>query len=119
MDDLPWQKQNTWEGTMKSSKKAIPLRHNVRKTEEQKVSKYQNEACELQRVWKRKKVKILPLVIATDGVMSNNLRNNIEKLGLPAYLLRLMQKATLLKTAHIVRKFLNFEGLNEILLPKG
>nr|CAI5868751.1 unnamed protein product [Callosobruchus analis] len=24
---------------------AIPLRHNVRKTEEQKVSKYQNVAC--------------------------------------------------------------------------
>nr|CAI5858217.1 unnamed protein product [Callosobruchus analis] len=34
---------------------AIPLRHNVRKTKEQKVSKYQNVACELQRMWKLKK----------------------------------------------------------------
>nr|CAI5855885.1 unnamed protein product [Callosobruchus analis]CAI5855886.1 unnamed protein product [Callosobruchus analis] len=89
---------------------AIPLRHNVRKTEEQKVSKYQNVACELQRMWKLKKVIIIPLVIATDGIMSNNLRNIIKKLGLPAYLIRLMQKATLLQTAHIVRKFLNFGG---------
>nr|CAI5854170.1 unnamed protein product [Callosobruchus analis] len=62
-------------------------------------------------MWKLKKVIIIPLVIATDGIMSNNLCNNIEKLGLPAYLIRLMQKATLLQTAHIVRKFLNFGGL--------
>ncbi|VEN57646.1 unnamed protein product, partial [Callosobruchus maculatus] len=89
---------------------AIPLRHNVCKTEGQKVSKYQNIACELQRMWKLKSVKIIPLVIATDGIVSNNLRNNIDKLGLPAYLIRLMQKATLLQTAHIVRKFLNFGG---------
>nr|CAI5829439.1 unnamed protein product [Callosobruchus analis] len=52
---------------------AIPLRHNVRKSEEQKLSKYQNVACELQGMWKLKKVIIIPLVIATDGIMSNNL----------------------------------------------
>nr|CAI5858762.1 unnamed protein product [Callosobruchus analis] len=98
---------------------AIPLRHNVRKTEEQKVSKYQNVACELQRMWKLKKVIIIPLVIATDGIMSNNLRNNIEKLGLPAYLIRLMQKATLLQTAHIVRKFLNFGDEMKFSFPKA
>nr|CAI5822214.1 unnamed protein product [Callosobruchus analis] len=42
--------------------------------------------------------------------MSNNLRNNIAKLGLPAYLIRLVQKATLLQTTLIVRKFLNIGG---------
>nr|CAI5864885.1 unnamed protein product [Callosobruchus analis] len=72
--------------------KAIPLRHNVYKTEGQKIAKYHNRSCELQRMWKLKQVKIIPLVIVTDGLVSNNLHNNIKKSGLPAYLIALCRR---------------------------
>lgn len=87
---------------------AIPLTQNTDKAETEKCQKYQNLAIEIKRLWKLDRVTIVPLVISVDGVCTVRLRSNLELLGLPSGLVVIMQKAAILQTCHIVRKFLNF-----------
>lgn len=86
---------------------AVPLTHNIKRTEAEKKNKYEELAWQIKEIWKLDRVSIYPLVISVEGVVSNNFNKNIEKLGLPNTILKHAQKATILQTCHIVRKFLN------------
>lgn len=86
---------------------ACPLTHNLHKTEVEKIRKYENLAVELKHVWQLSTVEIIPIVISACGVMTTNLRKNIDRLGLCKELSSLMQKSVLLQTCAITRKFLN------------
>lgn len=86
---------------------ACPLNHNIKKTELEKISKYGNLARELENIWSLQRVDIIPLVISVSGIVSTNLKRNIARLGLPEPIFTNIQKAAILQTCHIVRKFLS------------
>lgn len=86
---------------------AVPLTHNLKKTETEKITKYEDLALEIKQMWKLQSVKTYPLVISAEGVVSKNFRKNLKLMGLPQRILNYGQKAVILQTCHIVRKFLN------------
>ena len=86
---------------------AVPLSHNVKKTENEKRSKYDNLRFEIKRLWKLNEVTIYPVVISAEGIVSTDLRDIFSALNIPTIILVESQKAVLLQTCHIIRKFLN------------
>ncbi|KAJ8940621.1 hypothetical protein NQ318_004545 [Aromia moschata] len=85
---------------------AVPLTHNIQKTEREKIAKYENLSIELKRLWKLEKVETYALVISAEGVMTTRFAKNIAALGLSDNIIRNDQKAIVLQTCHIVRKVL-------------
>lgn len=96
----------------KSNKRAViidiacPLTHNILKTEAEKISKYENLSMELKRCWALESVRIIPIVISATGVLSKRMPINLQTLELPLSILPAIQKAVILQTCHMVRKFL-------------
>lgn len=89
---------------------ACPLTSNIQRTETEKVTKYENLAIELKRQWKLTEVRTIPVVMSATGVMSSNLSRGMEQLELPTTIINDIQKAVLLQTCHIVRKFFTSMG---------
>ena len=79
----------------------------MKKTEAEKMAKYEELAFQLKSIWKLERVVIVPIIISAEGVISKKTTKNIEKLAVNKNILRVGQKAVLLQTCHIVRKFLN------------
>lgn len=86
---------------------AIPNSHNLHNTFTEKLVKYQDLKDEIMRMWKIKTVTIVPIVISTTGVVPKNLHQSIKLLGLPPFTYVQLQKAAILNTCRLVRKFLN------------
>lgn len=86
---------------------AVPLSHNIKKTEMEKISKYENLAYDLKQQWNLQKVGIVPFIISAEGHISKNFTRNLENLGLRRTIVTVGQRAVLLQTCHIVRKFLS------------
>ncbi|KAJ8945896.1 hypothetical protein NQ318_002738 [Aromia moschata] len=80
---------------------AVPLTHNIQKTEREKIAKYENLSIELKRLWKLEKVETYALVISSEGVMTSRFAKNIAALGLSYNIIRNGQKAVVLQTCHI------------------
>ena len=85
----------------------VPLTHNLNKIEIEKKHKYEELAFQLKNIWKLNHVSIYPLVMSTEGVVSKTFHFNIEKLQLNPNIFTIGQRAILLQTCHILRKFLN------------
>lgn len=85
---------------------SVPLSHNVGKVESEKIVKYENLAIEMKNIWQLNKVTVLPFVISAEGIISKNFSKNLKQIGLQDSILGGAQKAVLLQTCHIVRKFL-------------
>lgn len=83
----------------------IPLQQNIRKSEAEKIQKYKDLSLEIKRIWKLTRVRTIPIVISAMGTISSKLKNNLEVINLPTYLLYEMQKAVILQTCHITRRF--------------
>ncbi|XP_031333846.1 uncharacterized protein LOC116163856 [Photinus pyralis] len=86
---------------------AVPNDVNVIKKEQEKVTKYTPLAIELKEVWRQEVVNIIPLVISVTGITSKNFTRHLKTLDLNTYTHTNMQKAIILKTSSIVRKFLH------------
>ena len=85
---------------------AVPLSHNVKKKENEKRSKYDNLRWEIKRLWKLNEVTIYPVVISAEGMVSTDLKDIFNNLNIPTIILVESQKAVILQTCHIIRKFL-------------
>lgn len=85
---------------------AIPNTHNLQSTIAEKLSKYTDLKIEIARMWRLNSVTIVPIVLSTTGVIPKHLHQSIKTLELPPYTYRILQKAAILNTCHIVRKFL-------------
>ena len=83
---------------------AIPGDSRVTKKEE-KVNKYQDLRLEIVRLWKLKKVDIIPVVVGALGAVSRSIENWLEKLGVVVRVEHI-QKTALLGTANIIRRTL-------------
>ena len=85
----------------------VPLTHNLNKIEIEKKHKYKELAFQLKNIRKLNHVSIYPSVMSAEGVVSKTFHYNIEKLQLNPNIFTIGQRAILLQTCHIVRKFLN------------
>ena len=86
---------------------AVPVDVNVEEKEMEKVEKYQELKREIKRLWKLKKVEVVPVVIGALGCVTKGLEKWIEKLEISCNL-GVLQKPAFLGTARILRKVLEF-----------
>lgn len=86
---------------------AVPNTHNMQTTINEKVRKYTELAEEVSRMWKPNNVYVVPIVLSTTGVIPMDLHESIRKLSLPKNIFISLQKAVILATTRIVRKFLS------------
>ncbi|XP_052748657.1 uncharacterized protein LOC128200179 [Galleria mellonella] len=85
---------------------AVPNTHNIQNTIAEKISKYTELQYEITRLWNLQKVTIVPIVLSTTGVIPKQLHHAINTLKLPPNIYHQLQKAVILNTCRIVRKFL-------------
>lgn len=86
---------------------AIPNTHNLSATHTEKITKYTDLAIELKTQWKVDTVKTVPVVLSTTGVIPYTLHTSLETLNIHKLTYLQLQKATILNTCRIVRKFLS------------
>ena len=76
---------------------AVPITHNLPKTEGEKITNYEYLALEIKNVWKPNNMSICPLVISLEGVVTTNFLKYLENIGFTNTILRVRQKAVLLQ----------------------
>lgn len=91
---------------------AIPNSHNIQSTISEKLSKYQDLAIEIKTQWRAQTVHIVPIVLSTTGIIPKSLTQSLNTLHMPTYTLHTLQKATILNTCRITRKFLTSSTLS-------
>lgn len=89
---------------------AVPNTNNLQSTISEKIRKYTELQQEIKRVWKMDNVTIVPIVISTTGVVPKALLNSLKILDLPKFTYITLQKAAILNTCRIVRKFLQLDS---------
>lgn len=85
---------------------AVPLDQNVQTTFSNKITKYHDLAEELKQMWHLEDVRIVPVIISATGIVPKSLLRSLDELELRREL-HSIQKAVVLGTCSIVRKFLN------------
>ena len=81
----------------------VPTDARVVEKEKEKVEKYQDLRREIGRLWKLKRVEVVPVVIGALGSVTKEFDSWIGKTGI-VYNVGTMQKTALLGTARILRK---------------
>ncbi|XP_044755006.1 uncharacterized protein LOC123313959 [Coccinella septempunctata] len=101
-DLVLWMKQ---EGMAVIVDFSVPLDHNIAQAYDSKIVKYTELARELKTLWKlERQVRILPLVISSNGLVHVNTTKHLAELQLPDNTLQWMQKAVVLGTVAIIRQ---------------
>jgi len=85
---------------------AIPGDHNIERKYQEKIEKYIPLAEEVKRIWNQEKVIIIPLIIGATGTTPKSLTLHLQDLKIPSYIIHDIQKATIINTCSIVRRFL-------------
>jgi hypothetical protein len=60
-------------------------------------------------MWKLAEIIFVPVVLSATGVIPKTLERNLKILSIKDNILPFLQKAVLLQTVHITRKFLNLD----------
>ena len=84
---------------------AIPGDGRIDQKEQEKIQKYQDLKVEVEKLWERKAI-VVPVVIGARGVVPKGLAKHLKTLGINKINPAQLQKAALLGTAHILRKYL-------------
>ena len=98
----------------KKSKKCIlidpacPIDPRIEKKEEEKCTNNSELKYEIAKIWKMRKVEVIPAVIGELGTVTKHFEKWIEKLGLDLTI-EALQKPFLLGTARIIRKVLDMK----------
>ena len=77
----------------------------VKRRTNEKIEKYQDLKREIARMWSMRTVQVVPIVVGSLGSVTKNLDKWLGKLNVKIST-SLLQKATLLGTARIMRKVL-------------
>ena len=85
---------------------SCPFDIRIEKKEDEKERNYNALQFELKRIWKLKKVKVIPVIIGALGTVTNRLESLLKEIDIVCPI-ELLQKACLLGTARIIRKVLN------------
>jgi len=86
----------------------IPADRNVVQKEAEKKLKYKSLCIEIQRMWNLK-CSIVPVIIGAIGIVTRNLRKNLETVP-GKHWIDSLQKTAILGTSHIIRKVLQCEA---------
>ena len=87
----------------------IPHDENLVKAEKEKQIKYLDLAHEVVDMWNVNSAIIVPIVVTANGLIAKSLDEHLSRLSLGGWIKGLIQKAVLLDTARIVRRFLSLE----------
>ncbi|CAH2108107.1 unnamed protein product [Euphydryas editha] len=87
----------------------IPHDDNLVKAEKEKLSKYLDLAHEITAMWNVDSTIIVPIVVSVNGLLAKSFDQHLKKLSLDCWIKGRIQKAVLLETARIVRRFLSLE----------
>ena len=85
---------------------AIPGDDRVKDKEHEKIEKYQLLKDEIAKIWRMRKVIVVPVVIGALGAVSVNFGEYMKRLGVNVRL-QVLKKTALLGTAEIRRKVLS------------
>ena len=89
----------------------VPQDENLVKVKKDKQFQYLELAREVVDMWDVSTAVIVPIVVSANGLIANSLDEHLRKLSLGSWIKGLIQKAVLLDTARIVRKFLSQKPL--------
>ena len=84
---------------------AIPGDSRIQQKELEKITKYQDLRVEVERLWERK-ATVVPVVIGALGAIPKDFKKHLSTIGIDKITPSQLQKAALLGTAHILRKYL-------------
>ena len=87
----------------------VPHDENLVKAEKDKQIKYLDLAREVVDMWHVDSAIIVPIVVTANGLIAKSLDQHLRRLSLGSWIKGLIQKAVLLDTARIVRRFLSLE----------
>ena len=85
---------------------AIPWDTRVVEKGREKVEKYQDLKMEIRRLW-RAEVEVVPIILGALGLIPDDLKRNLGKVGCTDLEPGLLQKSVLLATARIVRRVMD------------
>lgn len=86
---------------------AVPLDTNIISKYDEKLEKYKPLALEIERVWKQKRVHIVPFIISVTGITPYSFIEHLKQLQLELSVHQHAQKSVILKTCNITRSFLH------------
>lgn len=87
----------------------IPHDANLVKAEKDKLSKYLDLAHEITAMWDVDSTIIVPIVVSVNGLIAKSLDQHLKRLSLNGWIKGQIQKAVLLDSARIVRRFLSLQ----------
>ncbi|CAH2241353.1 jg15553 [Pararge aegeria aegeria] len=87
----------------------IPHDDNLVKAEKEKVSKYLDLAHEITAMWNVESTVVVPIVVSVNGLLAKSFDQHLKKFSLGCWIKGRIQKAVVLETARIVRRFLTLE----------
>jgi hypothetical protein len=85
----------------------IPNNHNLKAKYAEKLEKYSELSIEIKDQWKMDTVATIPVTLSTNGIILKSLHKALNTLSLHPKTFIELQKATILNTCSIVRKFFN------------
>ncbi|CAH2227192.1 jg14596 [Pararge aegeria aegeria] len=83
--------------------------NNLVKAEKEKVSNYFDLAHEITAMWNVESTVIVPNVVSVNGLLDKSFDQHLKKLSLGCWIKGRIQKAVVLETARIVRRFLTLQ----------
>jgi len=86
---------------------AVPNNYNLEAKITRKITNYSSLAFEFKRLNRLRRVEVIPLIISVTGVIPKCLHGYLDRIGLPSGLFLEMQKAAVLETCSLVRRFLD------------
>ena len=90
---------------------AIPGESRISQKTVEKLTKYVDLKIEVSRLWKSKKVFVVPIIIGALGSVSIDLPSYMESLNLPFYLIAIFQRTGPFRTSSIQGGTCKFEVL--------
>ncbi|XP_023238417.1 uncharacterized protein LOC111637209 [Centruroides sculpturatus] len=84
---------------------AIPGDSRIDEKQQEKLSRYQDLKIELQRLW-HKPVQVVPVIIGALGAVPKDLSQHLQAINIDKITICQLQKATLLGSAHIIRRYI-------------
>ncbi|KAF2895313.1 hypothetical protein ILUMI_10868 [Ignelater luminosus] len=85
---------------------AVPLTNNLQRKHTEKIQRYIELAAEIKDMWEQREVKIMAVILSTTAVIPHALHRAIQQLQIPEMIYKEMQKAVILDTCALTRKFL-------------
>ena len=87
---------------------AVPGDSIIIHKEKEKVEKYQDLKREIKRIWNFRNVIVVPVIVGALGSITEKLGEWIEKLNISTAIELLQKTTTILGTARILRKVLDY-----------